>query len=246
MATRSNLNQIQTTVPPLIAQSNPEACISRGLTFFGPLSISVPGTGQLDQGYYSMSTKYPPVKDDKVRSLCLRQDVSWVTVQLTCTLVHKGRLQASRDVIKNGIVPPGQSSLVQCMFTMDKNTEQHLLRHVPTELLRLVKVGNMSMLLFTANFRTPRGRFHMYNYHMMLSLSACNRARSPCNDVCNDVLSSPSSKTLPTSRLMADTFGTVSACVGMGSTCGGCGPGSTIGYRCNGKSRSPGSVCKGL
>jgi hypothetical protein len=47
---------------------------------------------------------------------------------------------------------------------MDQNMEQHLLHFVPTELaidrnmlphlLRLVKVGNVSMLLFTANFKT--------------------------------------------------------------------------------------------
>jgi hypothetical protein len=30
-------------------------------------------------------------------------------------------------------VPPGQPSLVQCVFTMDENMEQHLLHHVPTE-----------------------------------------------------------------------------------------------------------------
>jgi hypothetical protein len=35
---------------------------------------------------------------------------------------------------------------------------------------------------------------------------------------------------------MDDTFGTESACVGMGSTCGGCGPGSTIGCGCSGRS----------
>jgi hypothetical protein len=33
----------------------------------------------------------------------------------------------------------------------------------------------------------------------------------------------PLEKTLLTSRLMADTFGTVSTCVGMGSTCCGLG-----------------------
>jgi bacterioferritin-associated ferredoxin len=27
---------------------------------------------------------------------------------------------------------------------------------------------------------------------------------------------------------MADTFGTLSACVGIGSTCGGCGPGAGV------------------
>jgi hypothetical protein len=37
-------------------------------------------------------------------------------------------------VIENGIVPPGQPSLVQCVFTMDQNIEQSLLHHVPAEL----------------------------------------------------------------------------------------------------------------
>jgi hypothetical protein len=45
---------------------------------------------------------------------------------------------------------------------------------------------------------------------------------------------------------MVETFGTESACVGMGSTCGGCGPGSTIGCGCSERSRSPGCACKGL
>jgi hypothetical protein len=37
-------------------------------------------------------------------------------------------------VIQDGIVPAGQSSLVQCVFTKDQNMEQRLLHHVPTEL----------------------------------------------------------------------------------------------------------------
>jgi hypothetical protein len=37
-------------------------------------------------------------------------------------------------VIQNGIVPSGQPSLVQCVFTMDQNMEQSLLHHVSTEL----------------------------------------------------------------------------------------------------------------
>jgi hypothetical protein len=57
-----------------------------------------------------------------------------VTVQLNRTLAHKGRLPATCNVIQNGIVPPGQPSLVQCVFTMDQNMEQQLLHHVPTEL----------------------------------------------------------------------------------------------------------------
>jgi hypothetical protein len=110
MAPRSKLNHIQTTIPPFIAKSIFVVCISRGLTFFGPLSKSVPGTSQLDQVYF-MPTMHRPGKDDKVWSLCLRQDVSrdrpatlrlqtiQVTVQLNCTLAHKGRLQATGDVI---------------------------------------------------------------------------------------------------------------------------------------------------
>jgi hypothetical protein len=86
------------------------------------------------------------VKDDKVQSLCLHHDVSrdrpatrglqsiQVTVQLNCTLAHKGRLQAIRNVIQDGILPPGQLSLVEWVFTMDENMEQCLLHHVPTEL----------------------------------------------------------------------------------------------------------------
>jgi hypothetical protein len=46
MALCSNLDQIQTTIPPLIAESSFEVCISDGLTFLSPLSISVPGTSQ--------------------------------------------------------------------------------------------------------------------------------------------------------------------------------------------------------
>jgi hypothetical protein len=87
-----------------------------------------------------------PINDDKVRFLCLHHDVSrdrpatrglqsiQVTVQLNHTLTDKGRLQATRNVIQDGIVTPGQPSLVQCVFTMDKNMEQRLLHHVPTEL----------------------------------------------------------------------------------------------------------------
>jgi hypothetical protein len=116
MAPHSNLYHIQTTIPPLIAESCFEFCIAWGLTFLRPLSISVPGTSQLNQSY-SMPTMHWPVKDGKVRSLCLRQDVSrdqlvtWGlqsfqgTVQLNCTLAHKGRLQATRYVIQDGMVP---------------------------------------------------------------------------------------------------------------------------------------------
>jgi hypothetical protein len=145
MAQRSSLDQIQTTIPPLIVQFLLEVCISRGLTILGPLSISVLGTSQLNQGY-PMHTMHRPINDDKIRSLCLHHDVSrdrpatWglqsiqVTVQLNCTLAHKSRLQATQDVIQDGIVPPDQPYLVQCVFTMDQNMEQRLLHHVPTEL----------------------------------------------------------------------------------------------------------------
>jgi hypothetical protein len=75
MAPHSNLDHIQTTIPPLIAESSLEVCISCGLTILGPFSTSVPGTSQLDQGY-SMPTMHQLVKDDKVRFLCLHHDVS--------------------------------------------------------------------------------------------------------------------------------------------------------------------------
>jgi hypothetical protein len=88
-----------------------------------------------------MPTMHRRINDDKIRSLCLHHDVSrhrpttqglqsiQVTIQLNCTLVHKGRLQATRKVIQDGIMPPGQPSLVQCVFKMDQNMEQR-----PTEL----------------------------------------------------------------------------------------------------------------
>jgi hypothetical protein len=89
---------------------------------------------------------HQPIKDDKVWSLCLHHDVSrgqpvtrglqsiQVTLQLNCTLAHKGRLQATRNVIQDGIVPPCQPFLVHCVFTMDENIKQRLLHGVPTEL----------------------------------------------------------------------------------------------------------------
>jgi hypothetical protein len=74
---------------------------------------------------------------------------------------------------------------------MNKNMEKRLFHSVPTEmavdrgmlphLLRLVKVGSVSMLAFRKNFRTPQGRLHMYDFQVMPSLLACNRAkRFPC------------------------------------------------------------------
>ena len=55
MSKCSNLDRIQTTIPPLIAQSNFEACILRDLTFVSLISIIVLGTCKLNQGY-SMPT----------------------------------------------------------------------------------------------------------------------------------------------------------------------------------------------
>jgi hypothetical protein len=93
-----------------------------------------------------MPTMHQPINEDKIQSLCLHHDVSrnrpatrslqsiQVTVQLNCTLAHKDRLKATSEVIQDGIVPPGQLFLVQCVFTMDQNMEQRLLHHVPTEL----------------------------------------------------------------------------------------------------------------
>jgi hypothetical protein len=73
MSPRSNLYCIQTTVPPLIAQFLLDACIPRNLMIPGLISISVPGTHQLDQEY-SVPTIVRPVKDDQVWSLCPRHD----------------------------------------------------------------------------------------------------------------------------------------------------------------------------
>jgi hypothetical protein len=133
MTPHSNLDQIQTTILPLIAESSLEVCISQGLTFLGLLSISVPGTSQLDQGY-SMPTRHGPVKDDKVQSLCLHHDVSWdrtatlslqsfqVKVQLNCTPAHKGRFQATPgcDLERNCASKPTFSGLM-CVY----NGQEH-------------------------------------------------------------------------------------------------------------------------
>lgn len=51
MSPCSNLYHIQTTFPTLIAQFLLEACIPRDLTIPGLISISVPGTRKLNQGY---------------------------------------------------------------------------------------------------------------------------------------------------------------------------------------------------
>jgi hypothetical protein len=77
----------------------------------------------------------------------------------------KGRLQATRIVFQDGVMPPGHPSLLRCVVTMNKNMEKHLFHSDPTEmavdrgmlphLLRLVKVGSVSMLAFRANFRKP-------------------------------------------------------------------------------------------
>jgi hypothetical protein len=93
-----------------------------------------------------MPTMHQQVKDDKYRSLCRDHDVNrdrpatrglqsiQVTVQLNCTLAHKGGLQATRNVVQDGIMPPSQPSLVKCVFTMDEDMKQHLLHDVLTEL----------------------------------------------------------------------------------------------------------------
>jgi hypothetical protein len=176
MALHSSLDQIQTTIPPLIADSSFEVCISRGLTFLGPLSISVPGTSQLDQGY-PMPTMHQLINVDKVRSLCLHHDVNQdrpatpglqsiqVTVQLNCTLAYKGGLQDFRTELCLQVNLPCSNVCLQwtrtwnsICFTMFPQGWQLTEACFP-HLLRLVKVGNVSMLLFTANFKTPRGRF---------------------------------------------------------------------------------------
>jgi hypothetical protein len=65
-------------------------------------------------------------------------------------------------------------------FTVFPQKWQLTEAHFPS-LLRLMKVGSVLMLAFRAKFRTPRGRFHMYDFQAMPSVSACNRAkRFPC------------------------------------------------------------------
>ena len=104
-------------------------------------------------------------------------------------------------------------------------------------LLSLVKVGRVSMLAFKANFRTARGRFHIKDFHVLLSLFACNKPSGPCSIL---FISKNPPNFLP-------TFGIVLACGGVSSTFSGCGVAcSTIESGCSDKSRSPGGVYKGL
>jgi hypothetical protein len=145
-----------------------------------------------------MPTMHRPINDDKVQSLCLHHDISWyrpttrglqsiqVTVQLNCTLAYKGGLQATRNVIQDGIVPPGQPTLIQCVFTMDQNMEQRLLYYVPTEL-----AIDQSMLPPPFEDREGGQRVYAAIYSkfqdttrkVMLSFSACSRVKTkrfPC------------------------------------------------------------------
>jgi hypothetical protein len=78
----------------------------------------------------------------------------------------------------------------------------------------------------------------------MLSSPACSRAKRFAGIVylltrAAHASSSSSWKTLPTSRLKAETSGTASTRVGMGPIRGSRRPGSTIGCGCSGKSRWP-------
>jgi hypothetical protein len=99
-----------------------------------------------------------PVLDDQVRSLCLRQEVShnrpatWdlhalqVAVHLNCTLAHKSRLQANRNVAQHGIVSPGHPFMVYCVTTMNENMDQRLFHSVPVTEMAIDRVTLLPLL----------------------------------------------------------------------------------------------------
>jgi hypothetical protein len=173
MSPCSYLYHIQTTIPTLIAQLLLKACTPRDPTIPGLISISVPGTCKLDQGY-SMPTMDRPVKDDQVWSLCLRHGQSWdrpttrglqsfqVAVRFNSTQALEGRLQATRNVESClQVILPWSIVWLQCTRTWKSicftvfSQRWQLTEARLSHLLRLVKVGSVSMLAFRANFRTP-------------------------------------------------------------------------------------------
>jgi hypothetical protein len=57
-----------------------------------------------------------------------------VAVHFNSTQALEGRLQATRNVFQDGVMPPGHPSLVHCVVTMNKNMEKRLFYSVPTEM----------------------------------------------------------------------------------------------------------------
>jgi hypothetical protein len=102
MAPRSNLNQIQTAVPTLIAESSFEVCISYGFTFLGPLS-RVPGTSQLIKAILCL-----PCKD---RSRMTRSGLCACTMRQAGLTHHPGpAVHPSHSAAQPYSCPQGQTS----------------------------------------------------------------------------------------------------------------------------------------
>jgi hypothetical protein len=151
-------------------------------------------------------------------------------------------------------MPPGQPSLVQCVFTMYQTMEQRLLHHVPTELA----IDQSTLTLLS---EVSKGGQHVYaTIHSKFqdTTRKVPHVGLPCDAF---ILSLQKSEEVFLHSILADAstpclvllllknspnfspdgqhlFRTVSACVGRGSTCGVCGPGSTIGCGFSGRSRS--------
>jgi hypothetical protein len=152
-------------------------------------------------------------------------------------------------------MPPGHLTLVHCVVTMNKNMEKRLFYSIPTEMA--VDKGTVP-----PPFKVSKGgqcvnadiqRKLQKIPHVGLPRDALALSLQESKEVSLHGITADTSipyiilflmKNSP--GLMADTFGLESACVGMGSTCGGCGLGSTIVCGCSGRSRSPGCVFKGF
>jgi hypothetical protein len=158
-------------------------------------------------------------------------------------------------------MPPGHSSLVNCVVTMNKNMEKRLFHCVPTEMavargtlpppFKVSEGGQCVNAGIQSKFQnTTKKILHVGLPSDALILSLQESKEVSLHGIATDA-SGPCiilflTKTLRTSFLIANTLGTESACVGTGSTCGSCGSGSTMGCGCSGRSRSSGCACKGL
>jgi hypothetical protein len=111
MAPHSNLDHIQNTIPPLIADSSFEVCISRGLTFFGPLGIGVPGTSQLYQGYSMRHRLCLPYTD---QSRMTRSGLCACTMTSAGIDLPPGTCSPSKSQYSSTVLLPTKADFRQC------------------------------------------------------------------------------------------------------------------------------------
>jgi hypothetical protein len=138
MTPRSKLNHIQLQSHPSLLKP-----VLRSAYLAVLHSLALLASVSQGQVRYSMPTMHRPVKDDKVRSLCLHQPG---LIHHPGPAVHPSHSKAQPYSCQQGQTSgnprcdsgwncaSGQPSMIQCVFTMVENIEQRLLHHVPTEL----------------------------------------------------------------------------------------------------------------